>query len=247
MKQCDLSRLLENSVEKFYWLGFLMADGSFNTKNRLKVCLAEKDLHHLKQLKDFLRISSPIVTHIVNNRKYCGISAMDTVVLKEVRQQFAIDNNKTINPCSLSNLTEEQLFCVSVGFIDGDGSISKVHNRIHAQLTVKCHSNWLGNLRMMFPDASVRHDSHGYAKASITNSEILKRLKLRAIELSLPIMKRKWDNIDISFTSAQQRTKENLPVIVEMLQNGYSKKEVCVRFGYTKAALSILLKRKGLR
>ena len=247
LRKCDLSRLLEDSYESYYWIGFLLADGHFSKKNRIKVVLAEKDVLHLEKLKYFLNISSCMKQYTLNNKVYYEISAMDTKVFKVLVERFNISSNKTKEPCNISNLSEDKLFCLSIGFIDGDGSIRKVYKRPHPQLTVKCHASWLDNLRLMFPYASTRLDNTGYAKAGVTDSEVLKNIKLRAIEYSLPILQRKWDNIDLSFTSREQRIKNNLPIIKDMLMKGFSQKEICKLCGYSPSGLSQIIKKKGLR
>jgi len=54
-KYNDMSELLKETVEAYYWLGFLMADGSF-TKNRISLAISGDDLDHLKRLEN---LSSP--------------------------------------------------------------------------------------------------------------------------------------------------------------------------------------------
>ena len=49
-KKNDLSGLLEDTPEAYYWIGFLMADGCFSSSNRaMKICLSLgiKDFNHL--------------------------------------------------------------------------------------------------------------------------------------------------------------------------------------------------------
>lgn len=50
-----------NTEEKAYWLGFLYADGSVNSKeDKIELGLAEKDLHHIEKFKAFLGINNKI-------------------------------------------------------------------------------------------------------------------------------------------------------------------------------------------
>lgn len=50
-----------DTEEKAYWLGFLYADGYVSaTDNRIELCLAEKDLHHIEKFKDFIGIPNKI-------------------------------------------------------------------------------------------------------------------------------------------------------------------------------------------
>jgi hypothetical protein len=246
LKKCDFSRLLEGSNESYYWLGFLMADGHFSKRFRLQVNLSAKDKSHIVLLQQFLHIQY-LKLETKKGKEYCDIRGMDTKVMRTIMEKYNIRNDKTKNPCDLSTLTEEQLFCLSIGFIDGDGRIAKVYKRVHPFLAVKCHINWYDNLKLMFPIAKANVTATGYACIKITEAEVLKRMKIRALNLNLPIMTRKWDNIDLNFTSIQQRTKDNIPKITQMLLDGKKQVDICKELGYSGSALSGVLKRNGLR
>ena len=43
-------KLISETNESYYWLGFLMADGHFNKNGQIQINLAEKDLKHLQKL-----------------------------------------------------------------------------------------------------------------------------------------------------------------------------------------------------
>lgn len=242
IRKCDLYRLLDGSYESFYWLGFLMADGHFSNKNRLKIIIAEKDKDHLEKLQKFLNVERVSLTEI-NGNKYLGFSAMDTYVISTLKAKYSIASSKTLNPCDISSLSGDQLFCLSIGFIDGDGCIDIQHKRVHAKLRIKCHSSWIDNLQYMYPESKIAINKQGYASASISDTTKLAELKQKAIDLNLPIMKRKWDIIDLAFKSKQQRTKNNMPIIVEMLELGYSQTYIGGLLGYSSSGLSTILKR----
>ena len=243
-KKCDMTSLLENSRESFYWLGFLMADGHFSDKNRLQIMISIKDELHLDKLKTFLKVEIKTYKSVLD-KVYVGISAMDTKVIREIKSRFSIVSSKTLTPCNISSLTEEELFCLSIGFIDGDGCIDKQYNRVHPKLRVKCHPSWLPNLKLLYPLGRSYLDSRGYANVSISETELLVNMKLRAEYLKLPIMTRKWDMIDVTFKSNQQRTKENLPIIMEMFNLGYPQKYISELLGYHNSSISTMIK-KGL-
>lgn len=61
--------------EKFYWLGFLYADGNVSrTGNRLEVRLSLKDLSHLEKFRKFLNLSTEIRTGICEGNSFCHLS-----------------------------------------------------------------------------------------------------------------------------------------------------------------------------
>ncbi|KKK80632.1 hypothetical protein LCGC14_2821530, partial [marine sediment metagenome] len=54
-KLCDLSGLLIDTPISFYWIGFLLADGHFSKRHRVKLVLADKDIEHLNKFKQFVK------------------------------------------------------------------------------------------------------------------------------------------------------------------------------------------------
>lgn len=50
----SLSKLLEDTPEKWYWLGFLFADGHLSMRGRLALSLAKKDKEHLEKFSEYM-------------------------------------------------------------------------------------------------------------------------------------------------------------------------------------------------
>ncbi len=135
--------LLEETNETYYWLGFLMADGHFS-ENRLSLTLGIKDVNHLEKFAKFIGCNLRIY------ETNTSVSLMDTKYIPKIREKFNIVNDKTYNPCNISNINNyDLLMSLIIGFIDGDGSIRLVYKRKDASLAVKCHSSWLNNLQFM--------------------------------------------------------------------------------------------------
>src|SRR5579859_4638300 len=52
--------LLNGSLQSLYWIGFLLADGTFHkTGNMLRLDLSIKDLEHFLKFKDYIRFNRP--------------------------------------------------------------------------------------------------------------------------------------------------------------------------------------------
>lgn len=119
--------------------------------------------------------------------------------------KFNITNNKTYQPCDLSDINDVDLFLsFLIGFIDGDGCIKKQYKRNDSLITIKLHSSWLHNLYFIknklcnifnITMSDPKINSYGYARLNICNSIILKNIKKFAIINNLPILTRKWDII----------------------------------------------------
>jgi hypothetical protein len=188
----------EDSLKFYYWIGFIMADGHISN-NRLKICLSIKDSEHLYKLSKELKLTPKI------DRGNVCISFMNNRVIGELVDRFKIESNKTEHPCYIPNdLTIDQLKSLSIGFIDGDGSIKKQSGgRRGALIKIQCHSSWLSNLKKMFLKSYI--NPNGYAQVYITRHKDCKDLKEFAIANSLPIMSRKWDKIDLTFKTKYEK------------------------------------------
>lgn len=208
-KQSDISILLEDTPITYYWIGFLLADGNFGQGNIIKCALSSVDKDHLINLKNYLKIKS---LSFEKSETMCCIKAMDTINAPLIRAKFNIHHQKTYNPPNLSFIKNDNLkTALIIGFIDGDGCIS--HKNKSFSITVQCHSAWLNNLmdfaKFINPSSTARINTSGYAYFSITNHLSLKKLKQKTIELKLPVLKRKWDKIDMNFVPNKEAHQRN--------------------------------------
>src|SRR5665647_1762785 len=120
-----LIRLHDNTFIAAYWLGFLMADGSFKN-NRLVVCLNDQDKSHMRSCMDWLEITSTL-RHVDN---VVSFGIVDRINGPAIRERFDINNRKTYEPPRwMPYFDKDMLRAFLVGFIDGDGHIYKQHGR----------------------------------------------------------------------------------------------------------------------
>ena len=211
--------LINESNEVYYWLGFIMADGHFSKTNQLQINLAEKDLEHLKKFATFVEYKSKL------NKP--NISIGFSSIKEWLVDTFKISSVKSYQPCDLSKLSDDKLFSFSIGFIDGDGSISK-----RGVLTIKCHKSWLKNLNLMVSFLSKNDNilgkinSENLAIIHINKIDVLKNIKEKAIELGLPILSRKWDRIKESKMSKKSLTLKNKNICQELFDKELTIKEI---------------------
>lgn len=197
-------KLLFDNVISYYWIGFLLADGHFSKNNRMTVTLSIKDREHLLKLATYLESNLKI------NKKQTtvSISILDTYNVKKIKTKFDISNNKTENLPKIESfleISDENLFSLIIGYIDGDGSIGKQYNRNDAIIRIQVHKNWIPFLYMIHHflqryiglnlKSTPYINNSGYAQTSIANSEFLTEIKKKIIEFNLPFMERKWNNI----------------------------------------------------
>ena len=207
-----MSELLKETVEAYYWLGFLMADGSF-TKNRISLAISGDDLDHLKRFREFVK-STNTLSKVGNN--YYRLKCTDGSIVRALREKFNIHNNKTHNPCTLSGISNPDLmFALFIGFFDGDGSLYKNKKWNSFSLYIVGHPAWLENFQSfgeflqqyLSKSLKCRHcwiankttsvpqnpekKTYRLAHFSITNRQFIEAIKRRADELGLPYLQRK--------------------------------------------------------
>lgn len=205
----DISPLLLEECLPYYWIGFLLADGHFGETNVLKVTLSSVDKEHLYELQQFLDIEN---MQTEREGKYLTLKTMDTKLVPKIRKKFDISNQKTYNPPNLDFIkNKELLLSLIIGFIDGDGCIAQKNKAF--SLTVKCHGSWLGILdkfaKEINLETNARINAAGYAYFSVSNVPALQSLKKEAIRLKLPILKRKWDKIDLDYVKNKEAHERN--------------------------------------
>ena len=210
-KKSKLNVLLEDTPLTYYWIGFLLADGNFGEENLIKVGLASLDKEHLIKLQKFLNIDN--ITMRKDGKAYY-IKAMDTKIISILCKKFDIKQNKTYFPPNINSLdikNKDLMISLIAGFIDGDGSIRPKHKGF--SLTIKCHGSWIDVLdffcKKIKPDSSAKINSYGYAHFSISNDIILKELKRNVERLNLPVLKRKWDLIDLDYIKRKNLVEMN--------------------------------------
>lgn len=211
-RKSKLEILLNDTTISYYWLGFILADGHIHDNQRLQISLSAKDKAHLEKLAKYLSIETVRdFTVSLNGKIYpqVVITAQDKEVIPKVTQLLGIKQNKTKQPPNFTQyeLSSNKWFALICGFIDGDGNIVKLFDREYFNLRIKCHQSWFNNLchiedtlYKIFPtkknvERITKINKEGYAQLVISNYSILKKMKNLAIELELPILDRKWDQI----------------------------------------------------
>lgn len=211
-KKADISVLLHENPITYYWLGFLLADGTF-TDRRIGIGVADIDLLHLKKLLSYVNSSNKIQN--LYEGTYHRAKLTNVSVVQQLKEKFSISSRKTYEPCVLENIPDDLFFSLIVGFIDGDGSISKIYKESCFRLSVVGHQSWLFNFQKMqaflYQYLSVNHDyrpaylrnakvklpqnkhltEHTLATFYCSYTPLLRLLKQRADELGLPYLERK--------------------------------------------------------
>jgi hypothetical protein len=180
--------------------------------------MSNKDIDHLIKFKKFINSDNSIK----NRGNYNILKVTSVNEVRALREKFGITNRKTYEPCNIQKIEDKDLlFSLIIGFIDGDGSVSKNEHNGHI-LYVVGHSSWINNFIFMksfiydlfneeknykIPQVKKRFTTlpqdkdkikKQYYAASfyISRYKILQAMKDKADELGLPYLRRKLGQIE---------------------------------------------------
>jgi hypothetical protein len=224
LRKADLSILLEETPTTYYWIGFLMADGSFSDR-RLHLGVARKDLNHLKKFLNFVNSSNKISktrNKHAQNKIHYRVKITCVQVIKALIDKFKISSRKTYEPCSISHIqNSELLFSLIVGFLDGDGCVAKTNGNSH-RISFIGHPSWLENFCFMkkfihnyfahedktnppkitkrwttLPQDKTKTKKEYFAASFyISKTSLIEAIRDKAVELKLPFLQRKLGKIN---------------------------------------------------
>lgn len=239
----DLSVLLDDTPETFYWIGFLLADGCFGD-NRIRLSLSIKDKEHVLRFGNFIKYNG---TYTETDIKF-GLACKNITIVEQICKKFDINQAKTYNPPeTIMNFDENLRYALLAGFIDGDGNIQRQNKRADFLLRIKNHASWLNILkefgRMITDKECVKLNGSGYAELNITNTVKLQELKRRVMSLNLPLMSRKWDVIDLNFVSKYTTAEILRNKVLELHKQGYKNIDICRLCNTSPANVSKIIKK----
>lgn len=205
--------IFSNSLESYYWIGFLIADGHFEDDSAIYLELASEDVEHLKKFKKFAKTDNEIMVRDRDNAytsgRFVRLAIRDKDNIGKICKKFNIASDKTHHPPTLrvSGMSDEQFLALLIGFIDGDGWISK-NGKEEPMIGIEVHSSWLNNLRIIenflehitqvkFKEQLSHISKDDHAVMRITHFKVLKYIKTFAIKNKLPLLTRKWENLQI--------------------------------------------------
>jgi hypothetical protein len=135
----NMDKFKIDSHDKFYWLGFIAADGAI-VGNSLSIELKFIDEEHLKLFNQFFENTKEITKRVNNLNVKCVKAQINSYELIEYLKQYNIVQNKSL----IYTIPENKIPSIYImdfirGLIDGDGCI-RINN--HQQISLKfCSGN----------------------------------------------------------------------------------------------------------
>lgn len=244
-RKSELKNLKNRDYTFYYWLGFLLADGHFTKNHRLRVTLRKEDKNHIEKIGKYLGNVS--INYDSNGNPYLAI--MNKTIIKKIKEDFNIKSNKTKNPPNYKyykNLKYNELKCMLVGFIDGDGHIRKQWGRKNSIIIIKGHGSWLNFFKWLYKTLNIGSEPYinkdGYFVYNITSYHQCLALKNYTKWKSLPVLKRKWNKI-------QKVNIRRSPIlklrILAYIKQGKSGKYISEKLNVNKSYISNLRRKYG--
>lgn len=197
----SLTRLIEDqSPQTFYWIGFLLADGSFYG-NRFEFGLTDSDKNVLEEFADYIGYTGSIKFRKSTNSNRIYFSNSKSI--PKFMQKYGLSYNKTYNPPEFSyysNYSREQLLALLIGLIDGDGSISYNGSEHSNAITITAHKLWKEFYSNLLSALNIPLHIKDEKESNVISIGIYKReycllLKDFIINNNLFHLKRKWEKI----------------------------------------------------
>ena len=123
-----------DTEEKAYWLGFLYADGYISAKeDKIELCLAEKDFHHLEKFKNFIGLSNKICYRAAT--KAYRYSFRSTSCKQDLIKQGCVPKKSLILHFPTTEQVPDALLRHFLrGYFDGDGWFTNTESCFEAGL-----------------------------------------------------------------------------------------------------------------
>lgn len=265
---CDLSSLLSLNPISCYWIGLLLADGHFNIKTkRCSLSLSIKDEKTVRDFAQFISTDNIKVYKKEDKYEFISVDFYSKNGIPELCNRFSIQSNKTVNPPDFSVIesNKDLMLSILIGLIDGDGCIYNVKGCKASYMSLMCHDKWYKTYekfsRFLFDNfktneycprcivkivnKKINNITKKYVRFDIRDNYLLKKIKKDVNRMNLPVMKRKWDKIDLGYVSEREETPLVMSVIKQMLNEGLNKKQIIEKTGWTESRVKWAMKKTG--
>ena len=210
-RENSLNRLMtEQTPQSFYWIGFLIADGSFHSGGKFELGLAEKDLGVIEAFCEYIAYNNKIMYR--EDTKSYRISFANSIENPKFMEKYGFKPRKTYNPIDFfvfKDYDKELLLALLIGIIDGDGSIQPNGSSNAFCITITAHESWTQFYQEFMETLDIpEHISNREGSTTITiricRREILQLLQDVITNNNLFHLKRKWNKLMIKEPSASE-------------------------------------------
>lgn len=122
----SMESFVKDSIDKYYWLGFLAADGYINKKQTsIQLHLKSADVKHLEKFKKFAKTNAKINFMMTNHNHGSAYIRINSKELGLYLEQYNLVSHKSKDyEIPVDKIPAEYRSHFLRGMFDGDGSIS---------------------------------------------------------------------------------------------------------------------------
>lgn len=128
----NFEKFKEESREKYYWLGFLGADGAI-VNNTLSIELNSIDKNHLCKFNQWCESTAKITDRVNNMGSKCSKTNLNSVELVDYLKKYGLVQNKG-NSFEMVSIPDLYSIDFIRGYIDGDGTVAMKGNQIYLSI-----------------------------------------------------------------------------------------------------------------
>lgn len=207
----SLDKLIEDeSLQTFYWVGFLLADGSFYNYSEFEFGLKDDDKNVLEEFGKYIELKGAIKYRESTNSNRIYFS--NSISIPKFMEKYGFNFNKTYNPTNFSILSSysiDQITALLIGIIDGDGCISDNGSKYTNAINITAHKSWKSFYEELLSFLSIpihikEYENKNTISIGIYKRELCTALKQFIIDNNLFYLKRKWDKIIIETKAAEK-------------------------------------------
>jgi hypothetical protein len=231
----DLSPLLSETYQAYYWIGFIFADGHLSKEGRLSVT-SSHDKEHLQEFANFIGCKVDKTKKSKSKKNFKGsspyfyrVALQHCDIGEKIIKKFNMSNTKTYNPPKLKWINEDwKFFCFLIGFIDGDGNIGK-----RGYVRIENHINWnnvhlfiKNKLKSFGIESSVSTVYKDNSSIICVSSKSYHFLHEKIVSYNLIVLKRKWNKKFVLGNLNFFTLKNNIENIKKWLIEGLNYEEI---------------------
>lgn len=201
------NRIRKNSLDKlindecaqsFYWIGFLLADGSFHSKTKFEFGLAEKDKNALDSFAKYINLNGEVAYREETNSY--RISFSNNKSIPAFMQKYGFKFKKTYNPIDFDVLkvySKDLLTSLLIGIIDGDGHIANNGSSGAFVINITAHQIWREFYKKLLEHLSIQNTINEVSdtntiRISIYQKEYITKLNQFINNNNIFHLERKW-------------------------------------------------------
>lgn len=190
-RKANLTPLLNDTIETWYWLGFILADGYLSHRGELSITVNAQDERHLSKLATMLngkvKNLKRCKTELGNDRNHVRFAAMNPEVIEALKIKLGLTSSrKTEIPPNidvLEKIDPDFVAAMFIGFFDGDGCM-----RAKGYGQIVCHKAWITVFRFFESRGFLQSVRLGYRCHATMPVSVATKLK----HFPVPKLQRKW-------------------------------------------------------